>query len=44
MEVARETSGAASGRGAAKTLLTEASASATETEVIMREGENIAGT
>ena len=43
--VARETSGETLlWTGAARTLLTEASASAAVTEVIMREKENIAGT
>ena len=41
--MARDVRGAASGTGTARTLLTEASASAAETEVIMREKENIAG-
>ena len=44
MEVARDMRDAASGTGTARTLLTEASASAAVTEVIMREKENIAGT
>ena len=45
IETAREASGAAwLGTGTARTLLTEANASAAETEVIMREKENIAGT
>ena len=43
--VARDTKGAACfATGTARTLLTEASASAAETEVIMREKENISGT
>ena len=42
--VARDTRGAAClAMGTARTLLTEANASAAETEVIMREKENIAG-
>ena len=43
MEVARAVMWAASGTGTARTLVTEASASAAETEEIMREEENMVG-